>query len=306
MKWLSVAGVLLVGVSNPAHALFGDDEARKAILDLRARVQTLSETMAEKNQTMQAAQLELVNQIESLKANNAQLVGQIETLTNQLTLQQRAVRDLYTNLDKRLVPFEAKTVQLDGKTLSVQPEEKRRYDLGLVLFSEGKYRESSRLLDSLLADYPKSGYAPSALYWLGNTQFALGQLKESIATQDQLIELYPDSVQVPEALLSKAASLASLGQKRQAANTLEQIKKRYPGTEVADLAEQRLKALGPIPAQKKQKANVTAPKQAAKAEQKPKKTEQKPVKTEQKPKVVEQKPKAEEQKKATSGGTAER
>ena len=302
MKWLSVAGVLLIGVSNPAYALFGDDEARKAILDLRARVQTLSETVAEKNQTMQAAQLELVNQIELLKSNNAQLVGQIETLTNQLTLQQRAVRDLYANLDKRLVPFEVKTVQLDGKTVTVQPEEKRRYDLGLMLFSEGKYRESSRLLDSLLADYPKSSYAPSALYWLGNTQFALGQLKESIGTQDQLVELYPDSVQVPEALLSKAASLASLGQKREAAQTLEQIKKRYPGSEVANLAEQRLKALGPIPAQKKPKA--AEQKQKAKAST-TKQTADQSKKAEQKAKKVEPKPKTAEQKPAAAG-TSER
>lgn len=278
MKWLSIACVTLIGVSNPAYALFGDDEARKAILDLRARVQTMNETMAEKMQTMQSAQLELVNQIESLKSNNAQLVGQIETLANKLTLQQRAVRDLYVNLDKRLVPFEEKSEQVDGKTFTVQPEEKRRHDLGLVLFSEGKYRESSRLLDSLLVDYPKSGYAPSALYWLGNTQFALGQLKQCIATQDQLIEQYPDSQRVPEALLSKAASQASLGQKRQAAQTLEQIKKRYPGSEAAELAGQRLKALGPIPTEKKTKSVEKKQKTKA-AEKQTKKVEQKPVKT---------------------------
>ena len=52
----------LLGAAAPAHALFGDDEARKAILDLRQRVDAL-----------QNAQLQLVGQLEQLREANAQL-----------------------------------------------------------------------------------------------------------------------------------------------------------------------------------------------------------------------------------------
>ena len=49
---------------TPASAILSDDEARKAILDLR--------------KTLASTQLELQGQIERLKLENAQLRGQIE------------------------------------------------------------------------------------------------------------------------------------------------------------------------------------------------------------------------------------
>ena len=91
-KFLTAAflGAVLTGLSTPSFALFGDDEARKAILELR-----------EKAQTMQNAQMQLVREIEMLRSQNAELTGRVEKLTNDLVQQQKSVRDLFGNLDKR-------------------------------------------------------------------------------------------------------------------------------------------------------------------------------------------------------------
>ena len=42
-KFLTAAflGAVLAGLSTPSFALFGDDEARKAILELREKAQTM-------------------------------------------------------------------------------------------------------------------------------------------------------------------------------------------------------------------------------------------------------------------------
>ena len=141
----AAAAVVMVSVSSPSWALFGDDEARKAILELR-----------EKTQTLQNAQMQLVGQIEALREQNAQLTGRVEKLTNELTLQQRSVRDLFGNLDKRVAALEPQMESIDGKNEMVSPEERRRYDLALALFSEGRYAESETLLKSLLTDYPRA------------------------------------------------------------------------------------------------------------------------------------------------------
>ena len=57
------AALICLSTSNNAWALFSDDEARKAILDLR--------------KTLATTQLELQGQIEKLKADKAEIRGKI-------------------------------------------------------------------------------------------------------------------------------------------------------------------------------------------------------------------------------------
>ena len=208
----AAAAVVMVTASSPSWALFGDDEARKAILELR-----------EKTQTLQNAQMQLVGQIEALREQNAQLTGRVEKLTNELTLQQRSVRDLFGNLDKRVAALEPQMESIDGKNEMVSPEERRRYDLALALFSEGRYAESETLLKSLLADYPKGGYTASALCWLGNALYAQGSYTESLKAQQRVVKEFPQDARAAEAKLSMASSYTALNRKKEAVDMLQSI-----------------------------------------------------------------------------------
>jgi hypothetical protein len=81
----SLLGAVLLAVSAacalPAHAgLFDDDEARKAILDIRARLDNLRrdvDAKADKNSL-----LDVASQNEQLRQEVAKLRGQIEVLTS--------------------------------------------------------------------------------------------------------------------------------------------------------------------------------------------------------------------------------
>ncbi len=229
----AAAAVMMVTAATPSWALFGDDEARKAILELR-----------EKTQTLQNAQMQLANQIDALREQNAQLTGRVEKLTNDLTLQQRSVRDLFGNLDKRVAAFESQMETVDGKSVTVTPEERRRYDLALALFSEGQYAESEALLRSLVTDYPKSGYLASALCWLGNALYAQGSYSESLKVQQRVVKEFPQDARASEAMLSIASSYTALNRKKEAVDTLQNVVKQYPGTQAAQIASERLKGLG--------------------------------------------------------------
>ena len=160
-NWVAslVIAPVMLAASLPAHALFGDDEARKAILDLREKVEAA-----------QNAQLMLQNQIEALREQNARLIGRVEELSNQLTLEQRSNRDLYTDLDKRMAELEPADVELDGRTVRVSAEERRLYTLAVSSFSQGKYEESEALLRTLTANYPQTGYMPAALFWVNSSR----------------------------------------------------------------------------------------------------------------------------------------
>jgi TolA-binding protein len=47
---------------------------------------------------------------------------------------------------------------------------------------------------ALLARYPKSGYLPSALFWLGNAQYATRDYKEAVTNFRILLQAAPDHV----------------------------------------------------------------------------------------------------------------
>ena len=228
------AALFMMGAAAPAHALFGDDEARMAILDLRQRMDAL-----------QNAQMQLVTQIEQLREQNAQLTGRLEELANDLTRQQRSSRDLFSSLDARLAPLSSAKVEIDGESFEASAEERRRYESALSLFSQGKYEDSASLLSSLVDDYPTTGYMPSALYWLGNALYAQNKLSQALAVQNRLIKDFPEHPRIADAQLSKAAALTGLGRKSQAQSVLREIIKKYPKTSFAELAQKRLEALNP-------------------------------------------------------------
>lgn len=248
-NWVGAACAALVvfGAAAPAHALFGDDEARKAILDLRAKQ---SETEKRTDQRIadltarleasQRGQLELVNQIEAMRGEIARLRGQVETLTNDLSTQQKRTRDLYGDIDARMRKFEPQTVTIDGQEAKVDREEQVAYEAALEAFRAGDFKAAIDGFRGLLSRWPGSAYGASATYWLGSAYYANRDYKNAIATQQQLVEKYKTSPRVPEALLSLAASQLEAKDKKGAAASLNRVIKEFPDTEAAKLARDRL------------------------------------------------------------------
>ena len=97
-----VAAGLLAGSAISAHAaLFGDDEARRAIIELRQRVDSLQQSQEQTRRSL----LDLQSQIESLKSDQAKLRGQNEQLTRDAAELQRGQKDLAKGFDERLRQF---------------------------------------------------------------------------------------------------------------------------------------------------------------------------------------------------------
>jgi DNA anti-recombination protein RmuC len=82
LRGLLVAGSLLASLGGQA-ALFSDDEARKAIIDLRQRVdaqkataEAIEKRLTDENNQLRRSLLDLQNQIETLRAEQARMRGQ--------------------------------------------------------------------------------------------------------------------------------------------------------------------------------------------------------------------------------------
>lgn len=229
------AAVIVWGTASGAMA-FADDDARRAILDLRAQVAALEEQL--KN-----AQISFVTRLDNLQNQNRILTGQVEELANAVRQEKRSTRDLYTSIDERLGKFEPREVEVNGVKVIVQPQEQASYDAAVELLKAGDYKKAAAAFNAFVADWPKSAYAGDAVYWRGSSLFALEQYKSTINVQNSLIRSYPKHPRVPDAMISVASAQAALGNVKAASATLVKVIKQYPNTDAAKTAAQLQKTL---------------------------------------------------------------
>ena len=258
----AAAVVLLVcSVLWAGHAqaqLFGDDEARKAIIELRERVEVQRRsTDAQLNRITQdfarfsdegqaptrRSLLDLSSQIETLRAEMAKLRGQSEQLARDVSELQRQQKDVLVAFDERLRHLEPIKITIDGQDFKVRPEEKQDFDQALEMVRKASFEPAAKSFSAFLKRFPETGYQPSALFWLGNAQYASGAFKEAIESYRRLQVMFPEHLRVPEARLAVANCQIELKDLRAAKRTLEDLVKAHPQSEAAATAKDRMSRL---------------------------------------------------------------
>lgn len=247
--WMAVASVTAAALwPLQAHALFEDDEARKAIIDLRQRFEESQgrvQQAAQDSESVRRSMVELSSQMDQLRRELAQLRGQNEELARQLSDLQRKQKDAEAALVQQQQQVEQteqeRQVSLDGTQFDAAPAEQKDYSAALDLVRRSDFPKAEMAFSSFLRVYPNSGYTPSVLYWLGNAQYANRSYREAVGTHRRLVNTYPEHPRAAEAMLATANSLLELKEKTTAKRTLEDLVKRYPSSEAAAAAKDRLK-----------------------------------------------------------------
>jgi len=249
---LACAGLLGLAAVLPAQAaLFGDDEARKAIIELRGKVDanrqasdaTLSELRRQQDEqgaNSRRAVLEIANQVETLRSELAQLRGQNEQLARDVSELQRQQKSLLGLLDERLRTLEPVRVTQDGIEFTVQPREKAEFETAMAALRASEFDKAADLYGQFMRRYPDSGYLPSALYWQGNARYAARDYKPAIDSYRALIAKVPGHARVPEAMLAIANCQQELKDGKAARRTLEDLVKSHPRSEAGIAARERL------------------------------------------------------------------
>ncbi|GAB3188926.1 tol-pal system protein YbgF [Hydrogenophaga aquatica] len=251
---LAASLVMLVPMQAQA-ALFGDDEARRAILDLRNRVEANRQAAENANRELaeqlkslvedngaptRRALLDIVNQIEALRAELAQLRGQNERIARELAEIQQRQKDTVSAVDERLRVLEPVKVTVDGQEFLAQPEEKAAFESAMDVLRSTDFPRAAQLYGQFIQRYPSSGYVPVALYWQGNAYYAARNYKEAVASYQRLIARTPGHPRVPEAKLAIANCQLELKDVKAARATLQELVKAHPDTEAGATAKDRL------------------------------------------------------------------
>lgn len=244
---LAAAG-LAFSALLPMHAnaaIFDDDEARRAILELRTKVDVLAGQLNSRidNKADKTSLLESLNRHDQTLQEIAKLRGQVEVLANELATVQKNQRDLYADMDARIKKLEPRQVTIDGAEAAVAPTEQQDYEAAMALFQAGDYKGAAAALGEFVRRNPESAYAANAQYWLGNAHFAQRDYKKAISAQQIVASTYKDSAKAPDALLNIASSYVELEDKRNARKVLQQLVSKYPDSPSAKTAKDRLASL---------------------------------------------------------------
>jgi len=249
-RFATVCAALLSCFGSVQAGLFDDEEARKAILDLRQKVQESQSRLEEETRRasddsalLRRSLIELQNQLDAARTDIAKLRGQNEQMVRDLSEVQRTQKDTTHSLDERIRKFEPTRVSVDGREFLADASEKRDYEAAMDIFRKGDFGPVQLAFVEFLNRYPKTGYRQSALFWLGNAQYATRDYKDALASFRALVALGGDHIRVPEAMLAIANCQLEMKDSKAARKTLEDLIVRYPGTETAQAAKDRLARL---------------------------------------------------------------
>jgi tol-pal system protein YbgF len=230
--------------------LFEDDEARRAILEVRQRVeqaQVAITGLTQENAQLRRSLLDFLGQIEGLKAELSQGRGAHERLAKDLSDVQIQHKDTLKSLEERfravevrLRALEPQKVSLDGADFMAEPAEKRDFEAALDIFRKGDFVAAQASLSQFVQRHRGSGYAPAALFWLGNAQYVNKDYKEAQANFQRMLSLAPAHPKAAEAMLAISNIQTELKDLKGARKTLDELIKNHPTSETATTARERL------------------------------------------------------------------
>jgi tol-pal system protein YbgF len=220
LNLLSAATLVALTLAAPAAHAFADDEARRAILELRTQIQQL-------NEQNQQARLQLADQMDLLHQEIATLRGRVEELSQRPAANAPAAGNPGTQ-----------AAQTGG-----DPQERAVYDAAAEQYRSGRYKEAASGFAAFVQSYPDSSLAGDAQFYLGSSQYASKDFQRSIQTMQSLVKSRPTDPRAPDALLVVAADQIELNDMKGAKASLQRIIKDYPQSSAAETAKSRLKLL---------------------------------------------------------------
>lgn len=237
--WLAAAatGMLLADAASAATASNKELEARANEMDTRLA------TVERSTQSL----VQIQRQIDSARQELRMLRGQIEEAKHELDSVRQQQRDLYADLDRRLLLIEnAGGVAVPAGAVApsqsdiAAADETTVYGDAFAALKSGRYEDAARGFQLYLTKYPQGPRADNATYWLGEAQYVQKDYTSALKSFLAVVSGFPDSRKAGDALLKVGYCQYELKAFRNARATLERVRTGYPGTDAANLAMQRL------------------------------------------------------------------
>lgn len=217
--------------------------------------------------------VDIMVRVESMQGELQRLLGEIELQKHSLEEIKKRQRDLYIDIDRRLLQIERrsgstsspmpapvlnskppaikknKTSSSPAKSIVTSPVPKATktkegeqvaYQKAFDLLRALRYEKATQAFRQFLNNYPDGRYAHIAQYWLAETSYHTRKYDVAVKDYQTLIDQYPKSPKRADALLKIGYSQFELKSFSKAESVLKKLIQSYPGTTEAGQAENLL------------------------------------------------------------------
>ena len=232
----ALAALLAGCVTTPPE----EDPVQLRLNDLDSRLGRVERVV--NNQSL----VELGRRVDALEAELRALRGSTEELQNAGEGVRKQQRDLYADLDRRLVALE------QGRRAAPEaadagdggPADQEAYARAFETLKGADYDAAIAQFRDFMKNHPQSELLDNAQYWLGEAYYVTRDYERAAGAFRAVGERWPDSRKAPDALLKLGYTLQEQKRLPEARVALGQVVQRFPGSGAARLAAERLKKLG--------------------------------------------------------------
>lgn len=258
--------LLLLVLSAQAGWVAAAEEQPLKLADLQKAQQSQEQRLVRlESQLQNQGLLNLLNQVEALKAEVARLRGTQEELANQQSMADKRVKELLADMDDRvkelenrpvaaaplpsavrLQPAQALSAPLNAPASASQADsdgEAKAYEAAHQLVKAGRYKDAVLAFQSFAKTYPKSSLVPNAHYWTGFSYVGMSDFESAAVSYQHLIGEYPNSSKTPDAMLSLARAQVQMNKQSDAIATLDKLIEKFPYSRAADNGKRLLSTL---------------------------------------------------------------
>jgi tol-pal system protein YbgF len=169
----------------------------------------------------------------------SQQLVQVQALTGQ---SQQRLTDLRTQLDARGAQI-AEGDSMAAEAATAVPSANQIYEASLAQLRRGSFATARVGFQELIRSYPDDRRASDALYFIGES-YATTDADSSGAYYQQVVDRFPGSSRVSTALYKLGLLAEQRGDRQAALDAYNQVVQQHPSSDAAELARDRLTALG--------------------------------------------------------------
>jgi tol-pal system protein YbgF len=237
------------------------------LLDMMRDLQKSHDTQSAVFKTLVEQMADQVSQlrrtIEEIKSSGQQtqasVASKVETINNQIGTVNSGldlILDKISKLSSQMAEIKAKQevevlkdtqASLPGSAparAAAPPSPDQLYNSAYGDYMKGNYELAIQGFEEYLKLYPDTELSDNSAYWIGECDYVQRKFPAAIAAFDRVISKYPDGDKAPAALLKKGYSLLESKQTQEGIRELRGVMQKYPGSDAAQLAKDRLTAMG--------------------------------------------------------------
>ncbi len=205
--------------------------------------------------------MQMYGSLQSLQREVSELRGDVEVLSFELNKLKKQQKDIYLDLDQRIQQTDKALADLqaaptavgvlnaesstDDATDDIEETlgEQESYQAALSILKSGRYEDAIQAFQVFLINYPQSGFAANAQYWMAEAYYVLKDFQAAVTQFQKVISAYPDSRKVSDAYLKIGFSYYEMKEWSKAQEALEKVITDYADSTAARLAQRRLQKM---------------------------------------------------------------